>query len=86
MSRSATTVTMYWLALAKEGRCAPSRPMAGATPLAYAWVAVRSTIWTLFASSMGMCHDGFNGWAVVIACLTASILHHLAASYSVLAY
>jgi hypothetical protein len=86
MSRSVTTVTMYWLALAKEGRCAPSRLMAGGTPLAYGWVVVRSTIRTLFTSSTGMCHDGLNGWAVVIACLTASLLHHCATSYSVLAY
>jgi hypothetical protein len=44
----------------------PSLPVEGVAPLAYAWVAVRSTIRIPSASSMGSCHGGSCGWATVV--------------------
>jgi hypothetical protein len=55
----------------------PLRLAEGATPLAYVWVAARSTIKILSASSVGSHHDSLCGWATAVTCLPASLLRYL---------
>jgi hypothetical protein len=86
VSRSAAVVPTFWLALAKAGHWPPSRLMAGATHLAWAWVAARSTMRILSTSSMGMCRGVSYSWAMVTACLSANLLRYCATSCKLLAY
>jgi hypothetical protein len=53
MSRSVAIVATFWLALAKVGRYPSLQLMAGVIPLAWARVAVRSTMRILSNSSIG---------------------------------
>jgi hypothetical protein len=60
VSRSVATAAMFWHALAQAGHWPPSWLVVGATSLARARVAVRSTVRILSASGVGLCHGGLH--------------------------
>jgi hypothetical protein len=62
------------------GKLSPFTADGGSHSLGLSSGAARSTVRTLFASSVGMCRGGSNGWAMVIACMPVSLLRHCTAS------
>jgi hypothetical protein len=82
VSRSVAATVMIWLPLAKACCCSPSQLVVGTTPLARAQAVVRSNVWILSASSVGLCWGKSYGWATVIARLPASLPRHCVASRS----